>query len=76
MSSPDEFADLPEPPKRQLVSERTLSRITDIPVKTLQAWRFRGAGPNFYKVNGTRVRYDLTESLDWCKSQPRRRRVA
>jgi phage terminase Nu1 subunit (DNA packaging protein) len=73
MSIPGEFV---EPPKRQFVSERTLSRITDCSVRTFQNWRARGGGPNYYRVNGSLIRYDLAEALNWFRSQPRRRRIA
>ena len=51
------------------VSERDLSILCGIAVKTLQNWRLRGIGPPFRKL-GAAVRYGLPEFQQWVASQP------
>ena len=52
---------------RDIFSENYLGKLLDLSTKTIQAWRQRGIGPPFYKLNGT-VRYSKAEVDKWLKS--------
>lgn len=55
----------------QLLTEKEVSVITTIPVKTLQNWRCIGEGPAFIKL-GTgpkaRVKYDLVDIQNYVNA--------
>jgi hypothetical protein len=57
-----------EEPKRRFGSERVISKIFDIPERTLQAWRLHGKGFPFYKLEG-HIAYDLDECEAWAKER-------
>ena len=49
--------------KQRFLTPKQVSEAYDIPLKTLEIWRYRGVGPRFHKF-GRLVRYavvDLTE---------------
>ena len=49
------------------VTEETLERRTQIPVRTWQTWRLRGGGPHFYRVNRN-IRYNWLEVEAWIRA--------
>ncbi|PQA89226.1 hypothetical protein CW354_04625 [Marinicaulis flavus] len=53
----------------EAVNTRTASRITGVPVQTLETWRSRGGGPRFLKLGTKTVRYQRRELLDWMVRQ-------
>lgn len=55
----------------ELIDESAVARQLDCEVKTLQAWRCRGVGPEFVKV-GRLVRYDPKKVELWIKSRTTR----
>jgi predicted DNA-binding transcriptional regulator AlpA len=44
--------------EKQIVNERQAAQYLGLSVKTLQAWRWRGTGPRYVKMNKA-VRYRL-----------------
>lgn len=52
----------------QLIDEGVVARKIGCEVKTLQAWRCRGVGPEFVKI-GRLVRYDPRKVDAWVKSR-------
>ena len=54
-------------PQQQFVTEGYLEQLTGIKKSTWQQHRFRGRGPQFYKLCGA-IRYDLDEVMEWIKS--------
>ncbi len=60
------FAKIPQ----EYLNEKDLSRVSGIPVRTLQDWRRRSVGPPYRKLLGRLVRYPLAEALAWLDTQP------
>ena len=56
----------------EAVSTRAASRITGVPICTLETWRSRGGGPPFLKLGSKTVRYQRRELLEWMAGQRRR----
>ena len=57
-----------------LVDQRVAAREIGVEPKTLENWRGRGGGPDYYEVGeGKRrlVRYDLDEIRAWARSRRR-----
>jgi predicted DNA-binding transcriptional regulator AlpA len=52
----------------ELINECAVARRLDCEVKTLQAWRCRGVGPEFVKI-GRLVRYDPRKVEAWVKAR-------
>jgi predicted DNA-binding transcriptional regulator AlpA len=52
------------------LTEREVSELTGIAVKTLQRWRLQGVGPAFKKLGGTAVRYARNSVESWIAAQP------
>lgn len=50
-----------------LLSTKQLSKLLDTPRRTLEAWRFRGQGPNFLRVNSRLVRYRASDVESWLR---------
>jgi hypothetical protein len=51
------------------IDENEASRLTGIPVRTLQTWRLRpphGGGPAFYRI-ARRIKYDRDELIGWVR---------
>lgn len=55
---------------RRLHTEKQEAERMGFSVRTLQAWRHRGGGPPFLKINGA-VRYDPARSDAWLEEQTR-----
>lgn len=49
----------------EAVDTRAASKMTGVPVQTLETWRSRGGGPKFLKLGAKTVRYQRRELLDW-----------
>ena len=47
-----------------LLTEQQASVLLGHPVRTLQAWRYRGGGPKFVKTSRS-VRYRRRDLIDW-----------
>lgn len=61
---------MPEPRViMRFLSEREVSNITGLSVKTLQRWRLLGMGPAFRKLGGA-VRYGEADIREWIASTP------
>ena len=54
-----------------LLDEQKASEVLTVKVKTLQAWRVRGDGPNYIKL-GRCVRYRLSDLEEFAASHTRR----
>ncbi|MGE0184034.1 MAG: helix-turn-helix transcriptional regulator [Parvularculaceae bacterium] len=55
----------------EAVNTRAASRLTGVPVTTLETWRSRGGGPKFLKLGAKTVRYQRRELLKWMTRQQR-----
>jgi len=55
----------------EAVNTRGASRLTGVPVTTLETWRSRGGGPRFLKLGAKTVRYQRRELLRWMARQQR-----
>lgn len=53
---------------RDLMDERVLSDMLGVSVRTVQAWRVKGGGPTFIKINNRLVRYRQSEVEEWLTS--------
>ncbi len=53
----------------EAVNTRAASRLTGVPVTTLETWRSRGGGPRFLKLGAKSVRYQRRELLTWMTLQ-------
>ena len=67
-----EIADskLPEGNDDQTLTEQEAASLLKVSVKTLQAWRGRGGGPDFLKLNRC-VRYWKNDLLEWMEQRRR-----
>jgi hypothetical protein len=54
--------------QRKYGREKQVSQLTGIPVRTLQRWRLRGGGPEWYRVNRM-VLYDLSKVEEYIRSR-------
>ena len=54
----------------RLLSTEEVARILVVPVNTLYSWRYKGTGPDAYRV-GKHLRYKLADVLAWLESQGR-----
>jgi phage terminase Nu1 subunit (DNA packaging protein) len=54
-----------------LIDERDLSRMLGVSVRTVQAWRVKGGGPAYLKLNNRLIRYRVTGIKDWLAGQAR-----
>lgn len=50
-----------------LLTEEQAAEILTLSVRTLQAWRLRGAGPRFVRA-GRAIRYQQSEIADWISA--------
>ncbi len=48
----------------QFLDERETAKLLAHPVRTLQAWRYRGGGPKFVKFSRS-VRYRHFDLIEW-----------
>jgi phage terminase Nu1 subunit (DNA packaging protein) len=55
-----------------LVEETEAAEILSIRPRTLQAWRCKGCGPDFVKLQGRLVRYRVRVLLQWIEDQTRK----
>ena len=46
------------------LKEGQVAELLGLPVRTLQSWRLRGGGPEFYKI-GRSVRYKRSDLDEW-----------
>ncbi len=51
-----------------LLDERGLSGMLGVSVRTVQAWRVKGGGPVFVKINNRLVRYRQSDVEAWLTS--------
>lgn len=51
-----------------LLTEAQASHVLNLSVRTLQAWRGQGRGPNFVRA-GRAVRYRSTDLVSWINEQ-------
>lgn len=51
----------------RLLSTEEVARILVVPVSTLYCWRYKGTGPNAYRV-GKHLRYRLEDLLSWLET--------
>jgi predicted DNA-binding transcriptional regulator AlpA len=54
-----------------LLTERQVAEKTGLSMKTLQAWRWQGNGPQYVKFGKRSVRYQVGDVLDWIKTNKR-----
>ncbi|MFN0263968.1 helix-turn-helix transcriptional regulator [Tepidamorphus sp. 3E244] len=50
------------------LKEGQVAELLGLPVRTLQSWRLRGGGPEFYKI-GRSVRYKRADLEEWLASR-------
>ncbi|MCB1467593.1 MAG: helix-turn-helix domain-containing protein [Rhizobiaceae bacterium] len=50
------------------LKEGQVVELLGLPVRTLQSWRLRGGGPEFYKI-GRSVRYKRSDLEEWLASR-------
>ena len=58
--------DLPKDPDA-LLTESQASILLGHPVRTLQAWRYRGGGPKFVKASRS-IRYRRRDLIEWIEA--------
>jgi len=51
------------------LSEKEVSKIMGLTVRTLQTWRVKSKGPKFMKYGGRLVRYKIKDITNWMSSQ-------
>lgn len=51
------------------LSPRDVARLIGVEPSTLAAWRRRGVGPPWYRIEGHLVRYDRTRVIAWVERQ-------
>lgn len=44
------------------------AELLQVSAQTLRNWRWRGRGPKFLRLSSNRVRYRLSDVLDWMQS--------
>lgn len=54
---------------RTILRPGEVAEMTGVPVETLKYWRTRGKGPRWYRLEGARVVYDLTDVEAWLDKQ-------
>lgn len=54
----------------QLLTVEELAEFLDLPVRTLHAWRYRGEGPEGFRV-GKHVRYRWSDADPWIRDRVR-----
>jgi excisionase family DNA binding protein len=52
----------------RLLSTEEVARILVVPVTTLYCWRYKGTGPNAFRV-GKHLRYRLSDVVAWLENQ-------
>ena len=55
----------------QLLTEKTAAGILCYSQRALQNWRVRGGGPDYIKVNGNSVRYQMRDLTKWIEDRKR-----
>jgi len=55
----------------QLVTEKEAASILCYSQRALQNWRVRGGGPDYIKVNGSSVRYQMRDLTKWINDHKR-----
>jgi predicted DNA-binding transcriptional regulator AlpA len=50
---------------RSLLTEKEAATILNVTPSCLQAWRYRGEGPQFIKISGRCVRYRWLDLQEW-----------
>lgn len=53
---------------KSLLNEREAAAFYGASVKTLQAWRFKRIGPNYYKIGGF-VRYAMDDLVNYAEQR-------
>lgn len=57
--------------RSNLLTEKQVAEKTGLSVKTLQAWRWQGNGPQYVKFGNRSVRYLVGDVLDWIEERKR-----
>lgn len=53
----------------QLMTEKEAAGILCYSKRALQNWRVRGGGPEYVKVNGNSVRYQMSDLTAWIDAR-------
>ena len=53
----------------QLMTEKEAAGILCYSQRALQNWRVRGGGPEYVKVNGNSVRYQMRDLMAWIDAR-------
>jgi len=56
----------------QLMTEKEAASILCYSQRALQNWRVRGGGPEYVKVNGNSVRYQMRDLTTWITERKRK----
>lgn len=52
-----------------LLDQKEAAALLGLQPRTLELWRWRGKGPNYFRVGAGRVRYDKAELREWLEAQ-------
>jgi len=61
--------DVTETNPDQLMTEKQAASILCYSQRALQNWRVRGGGPEYVKVNGNSVRYQMRDLTAWINAR-------
>ena len=56
----------------QLMTEKEAAGVLCYSQRALQNWRVRGGGPDYVKVNGNSVRYQMRDLTAWIDARKRK----
>lgn len=56
------------PNAKALLNEKEAATFYGASVKTLQAWRFKGKGPHYYKIGGF-IRYSMDDLIKYAEQR-------
>lgn len=55
--------------KGHILTQVQTAELLNISIKTLQAWRYKGEGPKFYKPRPGVIRYYMKDVIAWLESK-------
>lgn len=58
-----------EEKKQRLLSEQEAASFMGFTPRTLQAWRYRGGGPEFVRISSRAIRYRFEDLSKWLEER-------
>ena len=55
----------------ELIKEKPAADFSDLKVRTLQGYRYRGGGPKFCRISARCIRYRRIDLRDWAEARLR-----